>query len=578
MPERFITPKAAAVWLIWMALFTAGCGGEKSGDPRTHSTNPIRKTGRKVSSVHTTARFVERGNVSFTYRNGEEADHAAILESLGGGLAAFDYDRDGDLDLCVAGGGGYQNENEIVGLPLGLFRNDGDWHFTDVTESAGVQKPGHYSHGIAAADYDGDGFPDFVVTGYGGLTLYRNNQDGTFSSIDDAGLDDRLWSSSAAWGDLNLDGFLDLYVAHYVDWSWSNNPLCREPEKLRREICSPKDFSPLPDTLYFSRGEGTFRDGTKEAGLQSGGKGLGVVIADINLDGRCDVYVGNDTVPNYLYKNTPSGRLDDISLESGTSVDEDGGANGSMGVDVCDYNLDGRPDVWVANYQNESFALYRNDGGMQFQPSSRITGITATGQLYVGWGTAFFDFDRDGDEDVFVANGHVIRFPTAAPIRQQPILFENLEGKRFANVADAAGDYLKRSHNGRGVALGDFNRDHRLDLAVSHLNDPVALLSNETPTKNDWLEIRLVGTQSNRDAIGGRAGIEVNGKTYWRQVKGGGSYASTNTNTLHFGIPAGETIGTITVHWPDGKREEWDSLQSNSGWMIVEGRAPLRMP
>jgi hypothetical protein len=538
-----------------------GCSERQSNDvaessPRVSAPHrsSVKEDGATASIVSTTARFIDQAEpagVRFTYRNGEEAGHVVIPESLGGGVGLLDYDRDGRLDLFLPGGGQVTDSLALTGAASGLFRGSRALQYRDVSQAAGVAEALHYSHGAAVADYDNDGFQDVLVTGYGGVTLHRNNGDGTFSNATSgAQLDDTLWSSSAAWGDVTGDGNLDLYVAHYVDWSPENDPECPGPGG-KREICPPRRFEGLPDVLYVSDGNGTFRDGSAEAGLRKDGKGLGVLIADVDLDGHLDVYVTNDTVSNFLYRGAGNGKFEDASMFSGTALGDRGLPDGSMGVDLADCDLDGLPDLWVANYESESFALYRNRGDSFFQHVSRATGVTAVGALYVGWGTVFFDFDRDGDEDIFVSNGHVIRYPTSAPLRQNPLLFEN-DGGRFHNVAPGAGDYLTSPHMGRGVAAGDLDDDGDIDLVISHVNEPVSILANETPTEASWVGLRLIGRQSARDAIGARVAITAAGKRQTRQRKGGGSYASTSDPRLYFGVPHAKQIDEVEIRWPSG--------------------------
>ena len=508
----------------------------------------------------------------FTYRNGEEAGHFSMLESLGGGAALLDFDGDGRFDVFVPGGGGFGKPQRIFGHPSGLFRNVDGAAFVDSTSSARVDFAPYYSHGAAVADFDHDGFPDIVVTGYGGLVLFRNQGDGTFDErTRQSGLTDHQWSSSAAWGDLNGDGHLDLYVAHYVNWSWENHPFCRGPMPDQRDVCPPRAFQDLSDGVYYSNGDGTFRDATREAGLIADGRGLGVVIFDMDLDGRLDVYVGNDQVPNFLYHNQGNGKLKEIGRISGTSVGIAGTAEGSMGVDVGDYNGDGLPDLFVANYERESFALYRNDGRTNFTHVSLGTGVTALGGLYVGWGSIFLDFDRDGDEDIFVSNGHVIRYPLNSPLNQLPILLENHGGTRFVNVASKAGNFFRQQHMGRGVALGDIDNDGDQDLVVVRTNQPVALLLNETRTDNGWLSVRLIGTQSSREPIGALLFLETTSGRLMRQLKGGGSYASTNEPRVFFGLGKAK-IRSLEIRWPSGKKQilKENEIAPNQFHTIVE--------
>jgi enediyne biosynthesis protein E4 len=568
-------PPRVFAGLLFIACFGCSRGGEppanRADEPAPASAEG--KTGRPRSSAH----FVEktdRAGIRFSYRNGEEAGHFAILESMGGGGGMLDYDQDGKLDLFFPGGGGYSGNREIRGRSPGMFRNEGRWKFTEVTGPAGLTDARYYSHGVAIADFDNDGFPDVLVTGYGGLLLYHNCGDGTYQEVaTSASVDDKLWSISAAWGDVNGDGHLDVYVTHYVDWSFSKHPVCRVPQPGGRDVCSPRFFDPLPDTLYLGNGNGTFRDVSAEAGLVQKpghqGKGIGVVMADLDLDGDLDIYVCNDTVPNFLYRNDGHGRFQEIALISGTAMGENGLPDGSMGVDVGDFNLDGLPDLWVANYENESFALYRNEGDCSFQHVSQSSGVAALGGLSVGWGTVFFDFDRDGDEDLYAANGHVIRFPQNSPRLQPPLLLENHQGKRFHDIAATAGRYFSAKHMGRGVAVGDIDNDGDQDLVVVHTNEPVVLLSNETKNDHGWLSVRLIGRASSRDPIGAVLFLETTSGRLMRQVKGGGSYASTSDPRVFFGLGKA-TIKRLEIRWPSGRKQFVDHIAPNRFMTIVE--------
>lgn len=566
--------------LLSLSLLT-GCGNDKSGKPPSANKSTA---AAQPEEIKTLARFEEvaqaRG-VRFMYRDGQEAGHYAILESLGGGAALIDFDGDGSLDVYLPGGGAYGANREILGRPAALFRNQGQARaFDDVTQLASVQSAGHYSHGTAVGDYDDDGFADLLVTGYGGLQLFHNRGDGTFvETAGSAGLTDALWSSSAGWGDLNGDGVLDLYVANYVDWSFSNHPFCNAAEDPKqREVCPPKRFEGLPHVLYFGVGDGTFRDGSRDAGLEPDGllgKGLGVLLADIDLDGDLDIYVANDTVPKFLYRNQGNGTFDEVGGQSGTALSDKATPDGSMGLDMGDFNLDGLPDLWVANYERESLALYRNEGDCQFLHVSRRSGVTAVGAQFVSFGTLFLDFDRDGDEDIFVTNGHVIRFPVNSPLLQLPLLFEN-RNERFMNVAPAAGACLGIPHVGRGVAGGDIDNDGDIDLVLSPINEPASVLLNESPNDNHWLRIRLIGVNSQRDAVGALVTLVCSSGRQTRQVKGGGSYLSQSERHCFFGVPREATIQKLLIRWPSGTMQEIADPAPDRDLTIVEPRPPAR--
>lgn len=527
-------------------------------------------------------RMTDRTNesgVHFVYDNGRDAGFHTIIESLGGGIGLFDYDNDGRHDLFCPGGGKFDQEKHTRGLPSALFRNLGDWHFVDVTAASTTAKAPHLTHGCSAADYDGDGFTDLLVTGFGGLQFFHNLGDGTFEEVSQvAGMNDSLWSSSAAWADYNGDQNLDVYIDHYVNWGPddAHDPRCPGPTKEQREICSPRRFDPLPHIIYYSNGDGTFRDATSEARLNvtpgSSGKGLGVVAGDVDLDGDVDVYVANDTVDNFLYVNDGHGVFEEVGLFHGVARDANGKAEGSMGTDLGDYDNDGLPDIWVSNFEQESFSLYRNDGHAQFVHVSQGTGITALGQLYVGFGTVFADVDRDGDEDFVVSNGHVINYPKAAPIRQEPLVLINDNG-RFSKAVFPPDGYFSSPHRGRGLASSDLDDDGDLDFVFSHNDgEPNALVANDTPPVGDWLRVRLIGATSNRDAIGAWLVLHTSAGERLRLVKGGGSYESQCDLRPFWGMPAGAKVTGLTIHWPSGSEQEYPLTEANRSLTIVEPR------
>ncbi len=536
----------------------------------------------------------------FTCRNGEEADHYSILESLGGGVTLFDYDGDGLLDIFLTGGGrfGGSDGKRIEGLPNRLYRNLGGWKFRDVTAAVGLDAVLFYSQGCAAGDYDNDGWPDLLVTGYGRLALYHNESDGRggrrFVEVTEKrGLDlapaavgQTHWSTSAAWGDLTGKGFNDLYVCQYVDWSFApdKNPTCpsRTPG-VARDVCPPERFDPLPHALYRNDGK-AFRNVTAATGLRPGA-GLGVLLADLNGDGRPDLYVANDgsrkkeALANFLYFNRGEGRLEEQGALAGAAFAETGTPNGSMGVAAGDYDGSGRPSLLITNYEQQTHALYQNLGRECFHHQSRAAGIAALGQRFVGFGTAFVDVDNDGWEDLVIANGHVLRHPSGGDPRQRPILLRNVEqsGRRFfEDISARAGPYFRVPTMGRGLAVGDLDNDGWPDLVISHTNRPVVVLRNEAGRVGvHWLGVRLVG-RNHRPVAGATVTLEVEGRTRTRFAKGGGSYLSSSDPRLLFGLGPARQVGRLTVRWPWGGTEVWEGLEPDAYWEVHEGQGQAR--
>jgi len=569
------------VWLLLLAPAVLACNGKSQttgpGSVQPKKTISGQQNSKTSVDDQSSGRFqfedvAEQAGVIFAYRNGSEAQEDAILESLGGGVAVFDFDRDGWMDLFFPGGG-LMEQKQLSSLDHGLFRNLGNFQFANVTQLAIVNKGQHYSHGPAVGDYDNDGFPDVVITGYGGVQFFRNQGDGTFQELTPAGLDETLWSSSAGWADLNGDQLLDLYICHYVNWSWENNPICGT--SAFRDICSPRKFTGLPDAVYFNNGDGTFTDATVASGLDGEGKGLGVVLADIDQDGDVDIYVANDTTDNFLYMNDGSGKLAESARLTGTALGEGGIANGSMGVDVCDFNRDLKFDIWVANFESESFALYRNEGSSQpdglnfFNHVSKLTGVTRLGGSFVGFGTAWADFDMDGDEDGVVSNGHVINHSGSAPRRQLPLLLLN-DNQRINRVEFPPTVYFGTDHEGRGLALGDLDKDGDLDIALSNINDPVAVLRNDIENDANWLCLELIGVESNRFAIGAVLILYTDQGNQLRQIKGGGSYMSASDPRQFWGIPKDAHVQRLVVVWPSGQRQEISDIPLNKVLTLVE--------
>jgi hypothetical protein len=570
----------ATFFLLELLIFPAACNW------RTPST-AIPPTSPEDDAPALFRDITAASGVDFTYRNGAEAKHLSILESLGGGVALLDFDGDGRLDLFLPGGGSF-DDKRILGRPCKLYRNRGGGAFEDVSDRLHLDGDWFYSHGAAVGDYDRDGWPDLLLTGWDRLALFHNEPvDAADASkgrqlvevTRQAGLISRSWSSSAGWADFDGDGYPDLYVCHYVDWSFAKHPRCGRPP----DICPPKVFDGLPHQLFRNNGNGTFTDVSAEAPLRPGGpdasKGLGVLLVDVNGDGKPDIYVANDTADSFLYINrcTPGRfRFEERGFMSGTARDGSGSANGSMGVDAADYNRTGRPSLFVSNYENELHALYRNEcrnDAILFDYASLPAGIAALGPSSVGWGGGFLDIDRDGWEDLFVATGHATRYPpgNGGDPYQRPILLRNRNGV-FHDISHQGGPYFRAKHLARGVALGDLDDDGRIDLVVSHLNDPVVLLRNEAETNHHWLGVELKG-RNNADVVGARLILEYDGQRQTRFAKGGGSYASSGDRRHVFGLGGAAKIDRLTVIWPNGERQEYTDLTLDSYNRLVQGEA-----
>jgi hypothetical protein len=532
--------------------------------------------------------------IHFTFRNGEDtADHLSILETLGGGVALLDYDGDGLLDVFLTGGGVYAgpDSKDIVGCPCKLYRNLGGCRFQDVSAATGLDRPWFYSQGAAVADYDRDGWPDLLVTGWGRVALFRNvpvdksqpNKGRRFQDVTaEAGLDHGIsWATSAAFGDLDGDGYPDLYVCQYVNWSWDNNPRCGFDGK-KPDNCPPRNFDGLPHKVYRNNGRGAFVDVSSSAGLVPPGpdasKGLGVLLVDVDGDGRPDIYVANDTTDRFLYWNrsTPGTiRLEEVGLSSGAARDDCGRATGSMGVDAADYDGSGQPSLWVTNYEHEQHGLYRNyssRNGLSFTYQTAAAGLAVASQTYVAWGTAFLDVDLDGWEDLFWVNGHAIRYHSAAGAgrKQPPMLFKNLGG-RFEPIHRQIGTYGARKTLARGVGFGDLDNDGRVDLVISHMNEPASILRGIGGAGQHWLGVQLVG-DNHADVVGARAELRVGERTLTRFAKGGGSYMSSGDRRLIFGLAENNEPGRLTITWPGGAQQHFDGLAVDRYYRIAQGR------
>lgn len=552
--------------------------GSAAGDLLPDLSNEENLGNEQVGQNIKLEEITQDTGIDFTYRNGRDAGNNSILESLGGGVAVLDYDLNGTLDLFFPGGGKYEGteKQKITGLPGALYSNQGDTQFEDIAKLSYTDIQSLYTHGCQVGDFDNDGFPDFVLTGWDGLLLFHNQGDGTFLEIHEpAGLDNTLWSSSGAWSDYNGDGYLDLYVCNYVNWSFDNHPYCDGPTPSQREICPPKEFEPLPDNIYYSNGDGTFYNAREFANLTNLGKGLGVMSADYDLDGDVDIYVANDTVANFLYVNDGTGQFEERGTLHSVAFDGLGNSNGSMGIDVGDYNLDGKPDIWVANYEQEAFALYRNDGQAMFTYVSDRTGVTSLGGLFVGFGSLYYDFDYDGDEDILVTNGHVINYPRSGRLLQLPVLLvnEKNESNDYRKMVRKKFDddgYMGKGHMGRGLALGDLDDDGDADFIFSNNVEPAAIVENTTEQTGINVRVKLIGRSTNRDAVGSILTLKTSAGDFIRLTRGGASYLSQSDPRMYWSLPADTSINSLVIQWPDGQIQEIDDIPTDQALTVIQ--------
>ena len=525
--------------------------------------------------------------LTFTHVNGA-AGRFYMPELMGSGVALFDYDDDGDLDVFLVQGGPLEpgaprlRSGQAPRLPSRqaprlpsrqapptsrLFRNDlpasgkGPLRFTDVTARAGVGLTA-YGMGAAVGDYDNDGDLDLFVTSFGPETLFRNNGDGTFTDVTAAaGVSDPLWSTSATFVDYDRDGDLDLFVANYVDFTIAGNKSCTDALG-GRDYCGPRAYRPVPDRLYRNEGNGRFTNVTDAAGIsRADGAGLGVAAADYNGDGWPDIYVANDATPNQLWVNRHDGTFVDEGVLSGSALNAAGNPEGSMGVASGDADNDGDEDLFVTNIIGETFVLYVNDGHGNFEDARVRAGLAAPTAGVTGFGTDWFDYDQDGWLDLFVANGavNVIEKQRGqpSPFRMRNQLFHNAGGGRFVETTSQAGPAFTRAEVSRGAAVGDIDNDGDVDVVVTTNHGPVRLLINQQPSHLHWLQVRLEQPQGNRFGVGARVGVERAGRpTLWRRVKTDGSYLSASDVRVHFGLGASASFDRVIVRWPDGKDEQ----------------------
>ena len=524
-----------------------------------------------------------QSKISFTEES-STTSNKYLIETMGGGVALFDYDNDGRLDIFFTNGA-------LIGDPMPdgtkpdksdkrfwkrLYHQNADGTFTDMTKRAGLtgMPQGYYSMGVAVGDYDNDGFEDLYVTGYGGNILYHNNGNGTFTDVTDkAGVRAGGWSASAGFVDYDNDGKLDLFVTRYIDWSFKTNRYCGEKPLGVRAYCHPDNYDGMTNILYHNNGDGTFTDVSEKAGVANPrGKGLGVAFNDYDGDGFTDIFVANDSVQCFLYHNNGNGTFSEVGLLAGVGYNEDGKTFAGMGADFSDYDNDGLPDIVVTDLSNERYMLFRNDGDGTFRDVTDFSGIGSATLAFSGWSTHLFDYDNDGWKDLFVAQSHVMDTieKTSPNLRylEPPLLLRNLSG-HFVRVL--AGEVFQRDWAGRGAAFGDIDNDGDIDIVVSNLGQKAYVLRNDGGNRNNWIGIETVGTKSNRDGIGARIKVvSPSGLTQYFTVNTAVGYLSASDKRVIAGLGKDSSAKLIEIHWPSGIVQKLENVNARQYLKAVE--------
>jgi hypothetical protein len=513
--------------------------------------------------------------LTFKHENGASPEKH-LFETFGSGVAFIDFDNDGFPDLFFANGADLAHGKSSPGNVL--YRNLGNGKFVDVTAKAGVAGNGMFATGVTAGDYDNDGLLDIYVTGFGGNQLFRNNGDGTFTDVTaKAGVAGGGWSSSAAWLDYDRDGYLDLFVARYVDYDMKHAPYCGYKKDGYRMYCDPQQFDGAANLLYHNNRDGTFTEVSKKAGVANpAGKSLGVAVGDVDGDGWSDIFVANDGVRNFLYRNQGDGTFADVTYSAGVGFDMDGKTLAGMGTEIADVDGDGLPDIFLTAFSRQYNPLYRNMGKLVFEDFTRKARLPSS-VLSLGFGTKLFDFNNDGLLDIFVTNGHVtdnVRlYDPELSYAQTDLLYENIGGGRFRDVSAESGAGFRIRHVGRGAAVGDFDNDGDLDIVVSNCGGPPLLLRNDGGNRNHWIAIRARGRESNRFGIGSKVRVSSGGHTQLREINPYGSYLSTSDVRLYIGLGRETTIARLEIEWPSGKKQALENVPSNQSLLLDEANA-----
>ena len=570
--------------MFLLILLAFGCGpGKSSVVIVPKALEPTLPPSRPVAGLPWFVDVTAKSKIDFKHFDSGTPNHY-IMETMGSGLGWIDFDNDGKLDLfCiqdvpvrVADRKGTLGTNK-------LYRNNGDGTFTDVTEAVGLGLS-EYGMGCAVGDYDNDGFDDLFVTYFGGMKLYHNeaNPKGGRWFVDvtkKAGIENANWATSCAWGDIDGDGLLDLYVCNYVVVDFDNYPVCEKEELKQRYSCAPSFFKHTTHRLFRNMGDGTFTDVSESSGIAKAlpAPGLAVAFVDLDGDGKIDIYVANDMRPAYLLHNQGGGKFKEIAFQTGAGLDGNGRFIAGMGIAVGDVDDTGRPSLFVTNFEAEPNILFRNKGKMFFQEWSYPSGLAAPSLHRLAFGTSFLDADLDGRLDLAVANGHVHRNAREvfnADFEQEAQLFLGEGDARFKDVSDQVGAYFREKRISRGVAVADFDNDGLPDIAFSHNNGPIALLHNETQTENRWLGLELIGDgkKSNRNAIGSKIEIHLGAKKLTRFIIGGGSYLSASDRRVLVGLGKADRADKVVITWPNGDKQELLDLPAKAYRRIEQGK------
>ena len=505
-------------------------------------------------------------------------DEKYYLETMGTGLAWIDYDQDGLMDLYFVQSAGTDIYKPLQPLRSALYHNNGDGTFTDVTEKAGVGGQGHYGQGVAVGDFDNDGYPDLYVTGYGSAILYHNNGDGTFSDVTGkAGVrDEGGWSASAGWFDYDKDGWLDLLVTNYIEWSPKNNQWCGERRPGYRSYCHPNNYKGQKTKLYHNNHNGTFTDVSDVSGVgKPESKGMGVVLADFNNDGWTDIAIANDSWPNFLFINKHNGTFEDVSFVSGLAASEDGRYEAGMGIDAADVDGDGWQDVYVTHLDFELNRLYHNNHDGTFDDETFRSGIGNKAILLSGVAMRFLDYDNDGWTDILQLNGAMLDniqlYHDEVSYKEPLLMFRNRGEGQFEKVSDSLGADFMNPIAGRGLATADFDNDGDIDIAINNRGDYPSLLRNDGGSANHWLEVLLIGTRSNRDGIGASLRLTSEGFAQVEQAKGGMSYMSASDPRIQFGLGKRHQIDSLEITWPSGQVDRLTDVPIDQIIAVKEG-------